>query len=102
MHVNAVIEKSLRALREYAQRKIYNKLVFERLHEQSQLGMKSKVIVALRNSVRFRKTQREEFYRKIVFVAEKRMMLPFLQWKEYVEYEKKEEKAKRTNRVRPS
>ena len=93
MHDNSLIERGLRALREYAQRKIYNKLIVAKLKERLQFGLKARTLVALGENIRFKKTQREQFYRKIVFLAEKRMILPFLHWKEHVEYEKMEEKA---------
>ena len=93
MHSNALIERSVRALREYADKRIKDKLVVSKFQERSQLGTMADVLVALSENVEFRKIQREKFYRKLVFVAEKTMMLPFLRWKEWVEDEQRLEKA---------
>ena len=93
MHGNAVVERSLRALREYADKRIKDKLIVAKFQERSRLGAKADILEALAENVQFRRIQREKFYRKLVFVAEKTMVLPFLRWKEWVEEEAREEKA---------
>jgi len=59
MHDNSLIERGLRALREYAQRKIYNKLIVAKLSERLQFGLKARTLVALGENIRFKKVQRE-------------------------------------------
>lgn len=51
MHNNSLVERGLRALREYSQKRIFNSLIVLRLLERSELGVKAKTLAALGNNI---------------------------------------------------
>lgn len=83
-HQNGLLEKTLGALREYADKRIKNRLIVERFQERSELVLKAEVLAKLHRNIAVSQTQKNAFYEKTVFLAQRRLAEPFLQWVRYV------------------
>ena len=93
MRNNALSEKSIMALRLYADRKIKEGLIIDRFQERSELALKAEMLLAFHENIQFKKNQRVTFYHKMVPVAEKTMGLAVLMWKTFVHEQRLETKA---------
>lgn len=93
MERNSLIERVMRALRERADKKNKERLIIERFQERAEMTAKADVLLSLHRHVAGARNQRSSFYKKILFVAERRVARPFLLWMEYVLEHRLQERA---------
>jgi len=72
MHNNSIMTKGLRGLRDYWEKRKKNRMIIDRFMERSEMSTKVEVLLALYDNIEFKKEQRNLFYTKMVYFAEKR------------------------------
>ena len=93
MRRNTLIERTMRALKERADKKIKDRLIIERFQERAEMAQKVDVLLELHQHVARSRNQRKSFYQKTLFLAERRVAAPFLKWIEFVFEHRLEERA---------
>ena len=87
------MERGIRALRERADRKIKQRLILERFQERAEMAMKVDIMLALHRHVATSRRDSQQFYKKMLFLAERRVADPFLKWMEVVFERRLEDRA---------
>lgn len=90
---NTLMERGIRALRERADRKIKQRLILERFQERAEMAMKVDIMLALHRHIAISRRDSQQFYKKMLFLAERRVADPFLKWMEVVFERRLEDRA---------